>query len=177
MKLVHMLVAVTLTVVFTASVVGKVRSRNAFAAFVRSVPAFGVPRRLAGPVALIVTGAEAAVVCLLIWSLVAGGGAVGLWAATALMSVLTVSVVRAVLRADGARCRCFGSEDAVLGWLHVGRNAGLLLMAGGVALAGPGIATADSQSLLVAAPLGGLLALVVVRLEDLAVLVRSSSPA
>ncbi|ADB34984.1 hypothetical protein Kfla_5981 [Kribbella flavida DSM 17836] len=174
MQLVTTVAAVLLAAVFAVSVAGKVRSRSAFAAFVRSVPGFGVPARLAGAVAVAVTVTEAGVVALLAWSLLAGGRGIGLWAAAGLMAVLTVGVLRAVLRGEGARCRCFGQQDSPLSWVHVGRNAGLLLVAGGSAVAET--AAAEPHTLAVAVPLAGLLALVVVRLEDLAVLFRSSSP-
>lgn len=84
----------------------------------------GVPRSVAAvvPWAEVVVGATNIVPVLLPWSA---------WAAGALLVAFTVLVLRRLR--DGSRppCACFGLRSSQpLGWRHVVRNAGLIVLAG-----------------------------------------------
>jgi hypothetical protein len=92
--------------------------------------------------------------------------------AAALTAVLTAGVAVAVRRGVAAPCACFGSRGrASLSGVHLTRNACLLavLMAGaagaGIELSPPGPAAAA-----LAAVAGGVSALLLTRLDDLAAL-------
>lgn len=107
-----------------------------------SAASFGVPRRLAGPVAIVLPVAELAVAVTLVGDRSAAAGG---WAAATLMTCFTVVVAAAVVRGRAVSCNCFGglSASPVTG-RTLGRNAVLLLAAVAVA-----VGTADEV-----APLG-----------------------
>ena len=101
---------------------------------------------------------------------------VALAGAAALMAVLTAGVAVAVRRGVTAPCACFGSSGrAPLGGVHLARNAYLLVvLVTGVASAGlqrwqPGLAAA-----VLAASAGGVPALLLTRLDDVAALFRAA---
>ncbi|MEV4202808.1 MauE/DoxX family redox-associated membrane protein [Micromonospora globbae] len=157
-----------LALVFLAAVVGKLRTRAAFAGFVVSVGQFGVPARWTRPVARLAVAAEAAVVVLLA---VGRTAPAGLLLAAGLLAVLTAAVVGALRRGARPACRCFGSADAPVGPRHVARNVALAAVAVlgllGGAVAGPSLSPAAA---LLAAGVAVPLAAVAVRLDDLVAL-------
>jgi hypothetical protein len=154
---------ILLALVFVVAVAGKLPPRR-FAGFVESLRAAPVVGRWPRPVAVGVTGAEAATVVLLGLPATAR---VGLLAAAVLLVAFAAGITATLRAGIPASCRCFGSAE-VLRWRHVTRN--LLLAA--VAVAGgagapstPGLAgTAVVAFVAVAA------ALIVTRLDDIAAL-------
>ncbi len=163
-------VAVLLTVVLAVAAVGKCRSREDFAAFARSVPAFGVSRSWARPVAYGTATVEASVVVLLICSPLAGTARIGLWLAAGLLAALTVGVVRSIRRGDEARCRCFGRAEVRLSARHGWRNSTLLLLAIMAAVIDPDLTTLPAEQWAVAVAAGALLAAGYLRFDDLSAL-------
>ena len=177
--------AVLCGLVFLVSAVSKVRSAADYAEFAASVPAFGVPARWTRLFAAVTVGAELVIAVLLLPAAVlvpVGIGAgrwlagLGLVLAVGLLGVLTAAVWRAVGRGSGAACRCFGPARTVLGTRHVVRNALLLL----VAVLGAGtVFTVDSVALAVAgvaAAVGVIGAVLVIRFDDLAELFAGPVP-
>lgn len=132
-----------LALVCAVAVVGKVRSRRSFAAFVtslesvaRAVPLIRAPARFATRTAMPVPVTEFAAAVLLPWQATAVPGSV---LAVGLFAVFTIGVAVAVATGEAATCACFGRITTTLAWPHVARNA-LLLAAAGTALgldAGP----------------------------------------
>ncbi|MEU1836819.1 MauE/DoxX family redox-associated membrane protein [Micromonospora chersina] len=171
--------AAVLWCVFAASAWSKLRSRAAQRAFADSLrPLPLLPGRLVGPVAAVVTVAEAAIVLGLGWSVVAAlagragaraGVTFALLATGLLLAVLTTGVVLAVRRRTGVRCACFGAAERPLGRRHVVRN-GLLLAGAAVALVdvvvGPAHRPAPAGAA-VALLAGVLGAAILIRLDDL----------
>jgi hypothetical protein len=137
-----------------------------------------VPPRLLAPTALAVTGSEIAVVAGLSWALlgliagVAGTRAVvvvALVLAAALLAVLTGGIVLALRRGADVSCACFGAGDRPLSRRHLARNGVLFL----IAVGGVGVAdhvprdAAEPLAVLLAGLVGAVVALVLIRLEDL----------
>lgn len=166
--------------VLLVSAASKVRGKTAYAEFVASVPAFGIPARRSRLFAAVTVAAEFAITALLLpaTALIVAGTGTGRWLAVAglvlalgLFGVLTAAVWRAVARRTGAVCRCFGPARTVLAHRHVVRNAVLLLVAviGGGALSGvDGGAAVEPVLAGLAAAVGALGAVAVVRFDDLA---------
>ncbi|MEU9337335.1 MauE/DoxX family redox-associated membrane protein [Streptomyces sp. NPDC048290] len=164
-----------LGLVFLCSVVGKVRGATAFTGFrtatARLVPAL---RGRTGPVAVLVVGAEAAVVgTLAVPSTVAAGFAL----AAALLAAFTAVLAGALRRDETGGCHCFGGGGQPVALRHVLRNAGLLCAASAGLVAqlmtagGTTAATSRPAALLLTAGAGAFLALVTVALDELAYLV------
>lgn len=165
-----------LTVVCVVAVVGKVRSRTAFRAFVtsveqvaRAVPVIRAPSRFAAAVAVPTVATELAVALLLPWPAMAPVGAV---LAVALFLTLTVAVWFAVVTGSAARCACFGRLSRRLGWMHVARNATLTVAAVGTWWSAGGLPV---PGVLVSTVAGAVVAAVILRWEDLAVLFGSGA--
>lgn len=154
-----------LAVVFLAAVVGKARSRQAFAEFRDSVAAIG-PRWLpAGPaVAAIVVG-EATTVVLLA---VPGTRLVGHALAAVLLILFCAGIARAVMARQSIRCQCFGAGGGLLGPRHLVRNGLLIAVAAAGALAGD--VPTSAPAMLVALVAGAFLGLLTTRWEDVAFL-------
>ncbi|MET7851104.1 MauE/DoxX family redox-associated membrane protein [Streptomyces avermitilis] len=162
-----------LGLVFLCSVVGKVRGPAAFAAFrvavARLVPAL---RGRTGPVAVLVAGAETAVVGALA---VPSTVAVGFALAALLLAAFTAALVGALRRDETVACHCFGDGGQPVALPHVVRNA-VLLCAASAGLAarlmteGHPTATARPAAFLCTAAAGAFLALVTVALDSLAYL-------
>jgi hypothetical protein len=164
-------------VVLLVSVVSKVRSQVDYAEFVASVPAFGLPARWTSLFAVATVVAEFAVTALVLVAsvLMAVGVGVGRWLggaglvlAVGLFGVLTVAVWRAVARRSGAVCRCFGPARTSLAHRHVVRNALLFLVAVLGAASVFVVDSVDPAVAGVAAVVGVLGAVMVVRFDDLA---------
>ena len=101
---------------------------------------------------------------------------VALAGAAALMAVLTAGVAVAVRRGVTAPCACFGSSGRVpLGGVHLARNTYLLVvLATGAAGAGLQRWQPDLAAAILAASAGGVLALLLTRLDDVAELFRAA---
>lgn len=125
-----------LLLVFAVSLVSKVRSRQSFLAFRAAttalLPRSAVVRTAAGPVAVAVVGAEAAVVVGLA---VPGVVWAGVSLSAGLLASFTAAIAAALRRGTSASCRCFGGSTR-LGARHLVRNGVLLVLAGIPLLAG-----------------------------------------
>jgi hypothetical protein len=174
MEQVAAIVIVLLVVVFAVAAGSKLRSREDFAAFVASVPAFGVRRSWARPVAFGTVVVEASVVALLLCSPLVGTAGAGLWLSVGLLLALTIGVVRSIRRGAGARCRCFGRAEVRLSARHGWRNGTLLLLATVAALIDPDLGTLPADQWVMAVAGGVLLAAGYLRLDDLTALFSTS---
>jgi hypothetical protein len=165
-----------LCVVFVVSAWNKVVAQNAFATSLR--PLRLVPDRLVRPAAVVVTVAELAIALGLAWAILAGvspapaGPAVGTTAlglAGLLLTVLTTGIALALAHGSEATCACFGAGTQPLRRIHLIRN-GLLI---GLALTGLAVrAQAGDGQIelgggLVMLAGGALMALILIRLDDL----------
>ena len=167
-------VCVMAALVFGTSAAAKLRSRSAYLRF-RSAMAGLLPRPLTGGLAAaeltVAVGLGAAAVAT-----VAGGrdliALIALGAAALLTCLLIAGVAVLIRRGVRTRCACFGSSEPI-GVTHLVRNltflglllAGLVAGLGGAGQAGPAAAA------VMAVVAGGCLALLIIRWEDLAVLV------
>ncbi|PZF80775.1 MauE/DoxX family redox-associated membrane protein [Jiangella anatolica] len=124
-----------LVLVFAAAVIGKLVWPDGLSGLAATLRAgLHVPARLAGPAAVALLTAEAAVAGLVA---VPATATAGLLAAGALSAGLTAGTIVLARRADALPCRCFGAGSAPVGWTTVLRNAGLTALAGAaLALAG-----------------------------------------
>ncbi|MEU5259329.1 MauE/DoxX family redox-associated membrane protein [Amycolatopsis sp. NPDC021455] len=151
-------------IVFAVSALSKVRGRAAFAGFVTSLRPFGFvsARRtvwLAGAIAF-AEGTVAAALAVLPWA--------GCLLAAALAAVFAAGLTSRIRRGIRAECACFGASSQPIGYGHVVRSACLVLLA----LAGlPGVwgpvASPDPAAGLLALACGSLVAVLVIRLDDL----------
>jgi methylamine utilization protein MauE len=180
----HMSFVAVLWLVFAVSGLGKLRgaARLAFAASLRLLGL--LPARLVHTVATAVVAGELTVLLGLSGAVAGGFDLVpavpvvrlgGVAAAAALLCVFTGGITLALRRGTTARCACFGAESRPLSGRHLVRNSILLLVAAG-ALATPAGPVPPAGALLGDAA-GLLLALVLVRLDDLVELVVPIRPA
>ncbi|MES4904069.1 MULTISPECIES: MauE/DoxX family redox-associated membrane protein [unclassified Streptomyces] len=126
--------------VFAAAAVGKIRDRDAFAAFATVVKGLGlVPRPWARVTARITVAVEAMVPALLLVALVpADPVETASWwlrgcstvLAIGLLLAFTVGIVLAVRNGTQASCACFGARGSVLGMRHIIRNTALAVIGG-----------------------------------------------
>lgn len=160
--------------VLLVSAFSKIRSRSDFAEFAASVPAFGIPARWTRLFAVLTVVAEFVTAALLLASVFTGfwPAVAGLVLAVGLFGVLTAAVWRAVSRRSGAVCRCFGRARTTLAHRHVVRNAVLLAVAAsGLAALSVVDSSVDPVAGWLAAAVGAVGAVLVVRFDDLADLV------
>jgi Methylamine utilisation protein MauE len=155
--------------VFLASAISKLRQ---FGEFTRSLPALA-PVRPAQirPLAMSVVAAEAAVPVLLLFpAAVSYGFAV----AGGLLAAFTAAIAIAFKRGRRAPCRCFGASSTPLGPSHLVRNAILLIstVAGGLALDAQ---RPQAAGLAVAIAAGLVVAILIVAIDDIAVLFARTS--
>jgi len=122
-----------LAAVLACAAAAKLRDRAGAA---RAAEDLGVPRALAGPVAVVLPVAELVIAA----GLLPGATAVAAgWAALALLALFTVAIGLALLRGRAPVCHCFGELSAApAGRGTLARNAALLGAAVVVAAAGPG---------------------------------------
>nr|BFD89698.1 hypothetical protein KitaXyl93_10580 [Kitasatospora sp. Xyl93] len=163
--------------VFLASSIGKLVGRNRLTSFAQSVEGLGLlPAWLVRPVALAVPVVELADAALLampvrvLWS-------AGLLVATGLLLVFAIGIVPALRHGARVPCRCFGGSTAPLGARQLARN--LLLSAAALAAAavsGPGASTTGTVGTALAVAAGLLLGVLVVALDDLIELFRTTRP-
>jgi hypothetical protein len=167
---------VVLGVVFVVAAAGKLRGRGAQRATRVTVRAFGITSgALATVIAVSLPFAELAVAVLLVIPPVAMLGYV---LAGGLLIGFSAGVAVALRRGQRVPCRCFGASEAPIGRRHLVRNGGLLAvavagLAASIADGAPGGLTVDPAAL-VAAFAGLLVALLVIRMEDLVFLFRST---
>lgn len=160
-----------LGVVFGVAFVAKVRSSVAFGDFARSLADIGWLRGR-HVVALIIPALEATTVVLLavprtvVW---------GFGACVLLLSGFTSVTGREVARGRRVRCRCFGADGATIGPAAIARNLVLLTAAAAGLAIGPfAHGAASAAALVYACGPAVLAALVIMRWDDLAGLVRAS---
>ncbi len=97
---------------------------------------FDVPRRLAGPLLLLLPAAEIATATALVFPTTARWGAAG---SLVLLALFVVGLTRVLRRGEAPDCHCFGQvHSKPASWATVARNLVLALPAAYVALAGPG---------------------------------------
>ena len=107
---------------------------------------FDVPERVAGPLTLLLPGAELVTAIALLFAPTARLGALG---ALVLLGVFVTGLTRALLRGESPDCHCFGqahSEPA--SWETVARNVALAVPAAYLAVGGAGpslVAWADDR--------------------------------
>lgn len=174
----QLLAAATIVVwlVFAVAVVGKVRGRSRLREFRRSLVATGlVPRRWATPAAAAVLAAETVTLVLI---LVPVTRPVGFASAVVVMAGFATGVWLVVRRGVRADCRCFGAAGGPLSGVHLWRNLTLL----GVSLAGlvaslSGATPVDPRApvLLPVAVAAVVVAVLLIRAEDVAALVRPAA--
>jgi hypothetical protein len=156
--------------VLGVSVIGKLRGRTAFREFagatrmllIAACPFWRPSHAAARAVGGAVVAAEASVVLLL---LAPGAGRFGLGLAMVLLAAFGYGIAAAVRRGVRTACRCFGASSTPLGVRHVVRNAALFLVAATGLLTGP-VGDTDLAGLAVAGGAAAVLALFVVRLDD-----------
>ncbi|CCH16388.1 MauE/DoxX family redox-associated membrane protein [Micromonospora lupini] len=165
----------TLAGVLAISVIGKMRNRLSFEAFAEAVTELrATSARWSRPVAAASIAAEAGVLALVLWP---GSAVVGLAAAVLLFGVFTIVLAQAVRRGAPVGCHCFGPSDTPVAWRHVVRSALLAGMAAGALVAGltlPAVSLTilEPPQFLVAFTIAAFIVTTLVRLDDLAWLLR-----
>jgi hypothetical protein len=155
---------VLLGVVFLAALVGKVRSRRAFAAFADSLRSLRLlPGRSIRPVVGAVVLAEAGVPALLIFEATAR---VGFLVALGLLVAFGVAIGVVLSRRAAGTCRCFGDRARNLGRRHLVR-AGVLAGAAAAGLASTSGSDSGPGGQAVAVAAGLVLAVLAIVLDDL----------
>lgn len=126
---------------FVVSAWSKLRGRDAFAVFERSVRRLGVlpSARLTRLAAITVAAAEVAVVVLVAIPLPVSAFT-GYVITVAMLSAFTVGIAMSLRRGDRTPCGCFGRSAVPLGGRHIVRN--LLL----IAIAATGLFSAWTES-------------------------------
>ena len=124
--------------VFLVAVLSKVRDGRQLREFADSVAALRLlPAGMAGPVAVLVAGAELMVCALLVALPARAATACGLGLAAAMLGGFAAAIATGLRRGVTASCRCFGgSLSAPFGWHHVIRNVtlGLISLSGAYAV-------------------------------------------
>lgn len=153
-------------VVFLVSAAGKIRGRDAYAAFRRAAGELAprVPPRLRSLVpSAVVAGELAAVVLLAVPATVAAGFAL----AVVLLAAFTAAIVAAVRARRQVACNCFGTSSAPVGPAQIIRNTALLTASlAGVVLAAGGTPAALEPAGVVAAVVAALTGAGLVLLTD-----------
>ncbi|MDX3190467.1 methylamine utilization protein MauE [Streptomyces sp. MN03-5084-2B] len=158
--------AALIAVVFAASAFSKLRD---FRGFARSVPALvPMPARWVTPVSVAVVGTELASAVLV--PVTAVGGFV---LATALLLAFTVAIAASLRRGRRAPCRCFGATETPIGPRHLVRNTVLICFAVLGALAPEQLPPVAGAAVAVAA--GAVVAVLVIAMDDIAVVFARSS--
>ena len=159
--------------VLAFAALGKLGSRDAFSSFRASLPAFGVPARLATRwfAALLVAAELAACAALVAVPRLGGGLAAGLLAGFAL------GVVHVLRGGQAVRCRCFGAGAATVGRAHLIRNVALAAIAIAVAILAPShpLSFAVRPDVILAALAGLGLGALIARWDDLVFLFSTAS--
>jgi hypothetical protein len=149
-------------IIFAVSAFSKLRSGSAFRAFAAWLADFGLPLAGRGS-AVVLAGAEAALVPLITLPWTAAAGLALAAGAAALFAAGTLMIVR---RGAKVSCRCFGASAAPLGLAHVARDA-VLCVAAAVGAAGAGSAGARAPGIVLSVVVAVVLAAFVLFLDDL----------
>lgn len=166
------IIRATLAVVFVAAVIGKVRGREAFRAFLLSLGETGViPSFLVIPLGTGITLLESVSAILL---LLPNQAETGLLLASATLAVLTAGVVAVVTKRRSVTCNCFGAQGSVLALRHVVRNGTLLSMSVLGFFAFVGSPEMDGMALL-ALFAGLLLGICIVNWDDVAFVIAGAA--
>ncbi|MGW4891283.1 MauE/DoxX family redox-associated membrane protein [Kitasatospora sp. NPDC004240] len=164
--------AFTLSGVFAASALGKLRDRAAARDAVRALT--GLTGRAVAPLAAALTAAEAVLAAALLAPPLRTVAAVG---AVLLMAVFVALLARVLRAGRQIACACFGRATAPVAPRHVVRNLALLAAALAVPLAGAGAGGAPEPAvLLLALGAAALPTLTVVFLDEAAELLRPARP-
>ena len=124
---------VCLAAVFLVAGVAKLADRSGTR---QALADFDVPRRLAGPLLLLLPAAELAVAAALVFGPTARWGAAG---CLVLITLFVAGLTRVLRRGEAPDCHCFGQvHSKPASWVAVARNFVLALPAAYVALTGPG---------------------------------------
>ncbi|MFC5831452.1 MauE/DoxX family redox-associated membrane protein [Nonomuraea insulae] len=153
-----------LGVVFAISAVTKLRGRAAFAEFVASTRNL-LPSRwrtTSRAVSAVVITLEATVPVLLVLPRLHQGG---LGLAVVLLVAFGAGIAGALRRGERTACRCFGASKMPLGRRHLVRN-GLLAVVAVLALVSGDVLAAEPVGLAVAGAAASVLALLVIRFDD-----------
>lgn len=163
-----------LVVVLGLAFAGKISSRAAFRGFTDTLTALPWPRHRGYQVlAITIIAAEGASVVLIAVPVTA---LTGLVLATVLLVGFTVVPALALRRRVELTCRCFGLREAKIGPSHVLRN-GLVLCAALAGLTASLAARAGAAQSLVAIGIGMVAGIVFVGWDELAYVLRPSTPA
>jgi hypothetical protein len=122
------------------------------------------PPRWTTPVAVAVVGAEAVVVPLLA---IPGTATPGAALAAALLASFVVAIVLSMRRRSGLVCRCFGAGGAPLGRRHLVRNAVLVTACLGAAPVTGATALPSPPALALGGAVAGLVAILIIRFDDI----------
>ena len=164
-----------LVVVFAVAVVGKLRSAEAFEAFVRSVQGLAsLPSRRSRAVARVVAGAEVAGVVLLVPPTrvaIIGFALVG-----CMLGAFTLAMAASLRRGMRVPCRCFGASTRSTGPLQLVRNGFLMAVAAGGAVGTFHGLPQTPGGLAVACGTGLVLGVVVTNLDDISELLCDAYP-
>jgi hypothetical protein len=167
-----------LFVTFATAAASKTLKAGAFAGFRSSLPRLlAVPRRMAPAVALAVVLVEATIALSVVVPALAVA-AFGLAALT--MAVFAASIVVMIRRGAAEPCHCFGVSSRPPGRLDVARNLVLLVIAvtGFVAAAtSPGTTDLPLAAVALCAVAGGVLALLLINMAEIAELLKPPSAA
>ncbi|TWD82533.1 methylamine utilization protein MauE [Kribbella amoyensis] len=156
-----------LLIIMLASCLSKLWA-GSFADFAASVAAVRlVPRESVRGVAIAVVIAEGLAVVLLA---VGPLRTLGLAYTAVLLVGFTVVQVVVLRRGERVACRCFGASSAPISRAHVVRNL-LMLAVGGIGLLAPESATGDPAGIPLAALVAVVVALLLIRFDDLVSLV------
>lgn len=127
--------------------------------------------RVATPVGVTIVGAEISVVVLLLYPPTV---VIGATMATVVMAILAGGVASVLRRGLAVHCACFGRSTVILNPWHLARNIVLLMVSMAVLMATWTTASVNVglTDFAVAVVIGAVLALILVRIEDVAYLVR-----
>jgi len=160
--------AALIAVVFAASSVSKLRD---FRGFARSVPVLvPMPARWVRPVSVAVVVAEASTAVLVV---VPATAAAGFVLASGLLLAFTAAIAASLRRGQRAPCRCFGAADTPVGPRHLARNTVLVCFAVLGALAPEHLPPVAGAAVAVAA--GAVVAVLVIAMDDIAIVFARSS--
>jgi hypothetical protein len=172
MAVVEIALRTVLALVFAVAFISKVRSVSAFGEFASSLNGIGwLPRPGRAAAARLIPLSEAAVVGLLV---VPATVALGFGLSGLLLAVFTVVTGAEVANGRQVQCRCFGAGSAPIGPAQIARNVVLLAVSlAGLAIEPISHGHATGAALILAFGLAVLVAVALVRWDDLVFLVRT----
>jgi hypothetical protein len=160
-----------LAVVFAVACASKVARRDAWTAFLHTLPSFGVPRHWplkALAVAVVVLEGATAGLCAL-------GLRSGALLAVVLLLPFTAGLGFALRANESVACRCFGVSHEPVGKGHLLRNAVLIALAAATSAA-PNAARGELSAQVFSASIGVVMGILVTRWEELTYLLLGASP-